>query len=239
MSVKDEKSNKEINEEYSDQSQEEKLSAGKEVAYRFAFYKDGYLKSLGILLTTLLTFGIISYWSFYMYSYTPPVKYIPVDAHGKVLKQIPTSQPVMSQANLKQWVFDATKKIFSYNYYNADTHGSVIRQYFSPESFKQYMKQFKNSPDLKRVKKNFFIVVVKPSMPELNMQGQLRNGRRYWRYEINLQRLFINSQGFIKDSQDLIINVVRSNSDEAKDGVLIYNIRDKVAQDKQNNNNGN
>jgi hypothetical protein len=203
---------------------------GKEVVIKHSFYKDGYLKSLGIVLFTLLTLATSVYWSAHMFMYEPPVKYIPVDAENKVLKEVPESQAVMTDAQLKQWTYDALSVIFSYDYYRVDTHGAKIRKYFSTKSFEEYMEVFKESSDIKRVQRNFFIVDVEPSMPELVQSGQLNNGALYWRYKIDLRRLFVNHLGFIKEKNVFIVNIVRSNSPEAQDGVLIYNIREDVQE---------
>ncbi len=210
-----------------------KSDYGKEVVIKHKFYKDGYLKSLGIVFFTLLTFAVAVYWAAHMYMYEPPVKYIPVDAENQVLKQIPESQPVMSVEQLKQWTYDAMVDIFSYDYYRIDTHGAKIRKYFSAKSFEEYMTEFKESSDIKRVQRNFFIVDVEPSVPEIVQSGQLNNGTLYWRFEIELRRLFVNHQGFIKEKNNFIVNVVRSNSPEAEDGVLIYNIRVAVDPEQE------
>ncbi len=231
MEKRPEKANSEPKSE--EKSNDLKSDYGKEVVIKHKFYKDGYLKSLGIVLFTLLTFAVAVYWAAHMYMYEPPVKYIPVDAENQVLKQIPESQPVMSEEQLKQWTYDAMVDIFSYDYYRIDTHGAKIRKYFSAKSFEEYMTNFKESSDIKRVQRNFFIVDVEPSMPEIIQSGQLNNGTLYWRFEIELRRLFVNHQGFIKEKNNFIVNVVRSNSPEAEEGVLIYNIREAVESDQE------
>lgn len=219
---------KEISDKKTKSEDKFKSDYSKEVVIKHRFYKDGYLKSLGIVLFSLLTFAVAVYWSAHMYLYEPPVKYIPVNAENQVLKQVAESQPVMSEEQLKQWTYDAMSEIFSYDYYRVDTHGSKIRQYFSAKSFEEYMANFKESSDIKRVQRNFFIVDVEPSMPEIVQSGTLNNGSLYWRFKIDLRRLFVNHLGFIKEKDTFIVNVVRSNSPEAEDGVLIYNIRENI-----------
>ena len=201
---------------------------GKEIVIKHKFYRDGYLKSMGIVLFTALTLAISIYWSYQMYSYVPPVKYIPVDAENKVLEKLPESVAVMSDDQLKQWTYDAIADILSYDYYRLDTHGAKIRKYFSARSFEEFMTDFKESSDIKRVQRNFFIADIEPSMPEIVQSGQLNDGTLYWRFKIETRRLFVNHLGFIKEKDDFIINIARSNSPEAVDGVLIYNIREDV-----------
>lgn len=193
---------------------------------RYAFYKDGYFKSLIILFFTFITFSFSLYTLYYtIVEYTPPVKYFPVDNNYQLIRPIPLTENIMDENELTQYVSEITKDIFEYNYRNADTHGSRVKKHFMDRGYTDFMNYFENSDELKIVKRNGFIVETELAQPpEILRSGIISQQFKFWEYELIMRRLFIAPGNAIYKRYKVKILVMRRSQEEFESGLGVFNI---------------
>ena len=221
-------------------SKEDKIELSKELKInaisifdRFSFYKDGYLMSLGILIMTIMTLGTSFYFLIYSYFiYQAPNTYLPINEQEQLLEDSPLSQPIYSDNEIRQFATDALNQITDYNYVSVDsTYFSDIRDLFVSLGYKNYKKQFEESPEIKMVKSNYFVVksniVVDARLPKKeNKEIRKRsNGNKYiWVVELDSSRIYQNQTGFTFNKYKTKMIIMRTKRSENKRGVAIYSI---------------
>lgn len=199
----------------------------KENIVRYEFYKDGYLKSIVILFSSIFLL-ICMLGSIYFTSvvYKAPNNYIPLDEEKRIYDPIPLDRDVMSEEALKQWIVEAMEDIMSYDYVTYGKHGAKVSKYFVEKGYQDYKAEFDNNSDLKRVIANSAIVVIPViTNPEpIGKPGTLQ-GTKYWRYKITMVKLFYSPKsGVLKNEVAYEVMVVRASRKDVSAGIGIYKI---------------
>jgi hypothetical protein len=204
---------------------------------RYLFYKDGYIKSLGIFIFNLLLL-IVSVYSFYYANniYAPPVKFLPLDRNGSIIDLVPLSKPVKTDEERRQFVQDVILDILAYNYTTVETHGAKVKKYFTSDSFNDYMTGFKNSTDVKRVVRNHYVVLPVPRNVPILIKKPVSNRNQsnevlFYQYRIKIRKILRNHEGVLFDSNDLIITLRRVSVTENIEGLAVHNIRAAIEKD--------
>lgn len=197
------------------------------VAFNFAVNQ--YKRSMLIVILVIATFGLNAWQSYYITTYKPPIKYIPIYEDGTVIESVPLTEEFKTEAEMAQWLADAAKDIFSYDYLNADSHGETIKKHFTKEGFKQYFKIYENSPDLSRVKnkKQEVLANVLGSPSKTHKDKKLSgNNYAYWEYKFTLRQVFYTTtEGYIPATYEYIAIIVRRDQREYKEGIAIHSLR--------------
>lgn len=197
------------------------------VAFNFAVNQ--YKRSLMIILLVIATFGLNAFQSYYITTYKAPIKYIPIYEDGTVIENIPLTEEFKTESEMAQWLADSARDIFSYDYLNADSHGELIKKYFTKEGFIQYFKMYENSPDLSRVKnKKQEVLANVLGSPSKTHKGKKLSGNNYayWEYKFTLRQVFYTTnEGYIPVTYDYVAIVVRRDQREYKEGVAIHSLR--------------
>lgn len=197
------------------------------LAFNFAINQ--YKRSLLIIFLVIATFSLNSWQAYYIATYKPPVKYIPIYEDGTVIESVPLTEEFKTEAEMAQWLADAAKDIFSYDYLNADTHGERVKHLFTDKGFQEYFKMYENSPDLSRVrsKKQEVLANVLGS-PSKTHKGKKLSGNNfaYWEYKFTLRQVFYTTtEGYIPATYEFVAIVVRRDQREYKEGVAIHSLR--------------
>ena len=107
------------------------------------FYTVGYLKSLGIMVFTLLSMIISFGYVGYAYLvYQPPVSYVALNENYQMLEELPLTEMHMENKEVIQWTNDAIKDLMSWSYLSVDTHGIKAQRYFFNKEGVKFMEQF-------------------------------------------------------------------------------------------------
>lgn len=200
-----------------------------QVTASFEFAKAQYTRSLAILILGLVITAIVMLQTYYVLTYKPPVKYIPVYEDSTIIDPIPLDKPYKSDAEMRQWLADASKDIFSYDYLNVDNHGAKIKKYFTEKGYNDFIEQFKNSPDIPRVKNKKMEVISSSigSPTKLHEEYKISgNNFAYWEYKIAIRQVFIApSEGIIPVTYEMVATIVRQDQRQTRDGIAIHSFR--------------
>lgn len=202
-------------------------AAGVTAMASFLFSISQYKKILAILLINIVSFSALAYQTYYIMNYKPPIKYIPIYGDNTIIDPVPLTEPFKTEAETRQWLADASKDIFSYDYLNADSHGESIKKYFTDKGFSSYFSSYQNSPDYSRVKnKKLEVLASVIGAPTKINSGVSGGNYAYWEYKFTIRQLFISTtEGVIPVTYDMVATIVRQDQRLYKDGMAIHSIR--------------
>lgn len=206
---------------------EQMKAAGATAMAGFLFAVAQYKKSLAILALNVGVLGLMSYQTYFISTYNPPIKYIPIYEDSTIIDPIPLTAAFKTDAEMSQWLADASKDIFSYGYLNADAHGEKIKRYFTEKGFTDYFNGFKNSPDLSRVKNKRLEVLSSVLGSPTKVSSGVSNGNfAYWEYTFTVRQLFVSTtEGVIPVTYNMVATIVRQDQRLYRDGIAIHSLR--------------
>lgn len=206
---------------------EKMKAAGATAMAGFIFAVAQYKKALAILALNVGVFALMSYQTYYISTYKAPVKYIPIYADSSIIDPIPLTAAFKSEAEMSQWLADASKDIFSYDYLDADSHGEKIKKYFTEKGFTDYFNGFKNSPDLSRVKsKKLDVISSVLGAPTKASSGVSQGNFAYWEYTFTVRQIFVSTtEGVIPVTYNMVATIVRQDQRLYRDGIAIHSLR--------------
>ena len=203
--------------------------AAAETITRFNFAKTQYYRSITMLLIAIFIASFEIHQYLKARSFEPPVKYIPVYEDSTIVDPTPLNKPLMPDSYNKQWLTDAVTDIFTYNYTSIDTHGAVIKKYFTENGYSEFWKQFSSTPDFIRVKNKSMNVISMVIEPPVNLNDEVYkvNGNyAYYEYEFKIRQIFVSpTDGVIPVTYNMVATVVRQDQKLYKSGVAIHSIR--------------
>lgn len=206
---------------------EKMKAAGATAMAGFIFAVAQYKKALAILTLNIGVLVLMIFQTYYITTYRAPIKYIPIYEDSTIIDPIPLTAAFKSEAEMSQWLADASKEIFSYDYLNADAHGEKIKKYFTEKGFTDYFNGFKNSPDLSRVKnKKLEVLSSVLGAPTKVSSGVSKGNFAYWEYTFTVRQVFISTtEGVIPVTYNMVATIVRQDQRLYRDGIAIHSLR--------------
>lgn len=206
---------------------EKMKAAGATAMAGFIFAVAQYKKSLAILMLNVGVLGLMSYQTYYISTYNPPVKYIPIYEDSTIIDPIPLTAAFKTDGEMSQWLADVSKDVFSYGYLDADSHGERIKKYFTEKGFTDYFNGFKNSPDLSRVKsKKLQVLSSVLGAPSKVSSGVSKGNFAYWEYTFTVRQVFVSTtEGVIPVTYNMVATIVRQDQRLYRDGIAIHSLR--------------
>ncbi len=191
------------------------------------FYKDSYLKQIGILFFMLLSLFSGLYYVYYAnFLYEPPVSYVVIDENERILKQYPLDKLHVKKEDMVQWVSNAVLDIFSYNYLTFETHGKTVSKYYSQNNqFDKFMKEF-NALSLQQIVKNQKAIIVPNFKKQLEVaeQGKIGKNKIAFSLKGEIKLEMHGSEGIKVIVRKIKVVVYRENFEINKDGFAIMEI---------------
>ena len=198
---------------------------------RFDFYKDGYLKSVGVLVFSIMTLAIASYSVYYSsLVFKAPNVYLPVNSISQLVDPVPLDEALFTDNEVRRFASDAFSAISNYNYVTVNSnYFTNISEWFTPNSFMEYKNQFNKSSEIKVVKENFFVVnkiTVKEATINEVESLKLRNGSSTYLWVVNLKsrRVYQNRTGFTYEDYDTRMIITRSPVRINERGLAVHSI---------------
>lgn len=191
------------------------------VRLRNNFYRDNYRRLVGmLLLMIIINIGLLG-GIVYLVTHRPTPQYFATSADGRIIPLHPLSDPVVTDAELLQWVNEAIISAYSFNFINYRKELQDAAQYFTPEGWAQYQAGLRASRNLETViAKKMVVSAVATGAPQITDRGIL-NGRYAWRIRMPILATF--QSGTEKIQQPLTVNVlvVRVSTLDVPKGIAI------------------
>lgn len=184
--------------------------------------KDSYKYAIMTALFNTLLFVISIVFLIFSLNYKTPTQYIHANEYGKIMKEQPLSIFGEEPEETGQWVADAIKEIFSYNFTNLETHPSVVKKHFTENGFKKYKNQYERSTTKFFVKENKAVAFAgRIAAPTLLVDEVTKSGVAIRKYETRMNQVIQGYEGKKIETYKITIIVTRKNIKDFKEGKAI------------------
>jgi intracellular multiplication protein IcmL len=198
------------------------------VMERNSYYKSGS-QALRLSLFALILIDAILLFGVVMKLYQP-VKplYFTATTDGKIMRQYPVSQPVVSDSYVLQWTADKVRLAFSQDYIHWRSQLSNASGAFTPYGWKYFIAQMKSSNNLKTLISNSMVSsAVITGAPEIIRKGMI-GGHYAWNVQMPLLVTYENGNKSIPLSMEVNVLVERMPVENYPDRIAINNFMPKV-----------
>lgn len=157
------------------------------VFVRNEFYKKKFHFVLGIFVLNLLGVIALSCMLIYLIKNPPHPIYFVADPVGRLIQDIPVSEPNMSLEEVSAWTVEAVQSAYTYDYMNYRSQLQSAQKYFTLGGWRSYMNNLTKSNNLVALTTRSLIqmgAVVRP--PQLLIQGHMGS---VYAYKFQLQVL--------------------------------------------------
>lgn len=153
---------------------------------RNEFYKNKFHWVLGVCGLGLLVIAALSGMLYYLIKHPLQPLYFVTDNAGRLLQDVPITQPNMPTEEVAQWAVDAVVAANTYDYVNYHAQLQSAQKYFTDYGWRSYMKGLQDSNNLVALTSRKLIFLAKVSGPtKVVAEGPLGKAAVYaWKFEI-------------------------------------------------------
>lgn len=195
-----------------------------ESVYAAEVYCFDYLKRLRrimvwLVAATLLAIGAA--WT--AWSTRPAPQYFLVQ-DGKVLSNVPVSQPISNSAQVSSWVSEELRNIFSFDFVHYKEQLESHKTSFTRQGWGAFLKALEDSKFVQAVRENRQVVSATPtSAPRIVAEGEL-DGRYAWKLEQDFVFTFYAGPRTQNQSVMISTTIVRVPTYENPSGLGIHQL---------------
>ncbi len=159
----------------------------------------------------------------------PRYRFFATEPNGALINLVPLSKPIMSSADLGNWVASHVTEAFTISWTNYRADQMRAHRAFTPDGWASYLRALHNAKIMKLItseQENLTSVVT--AAPVLTNAGRLGDGAAWWDYQFPMVWTYnagSNSQvGTSTSDVVVMVRVVRVPQTESPGGVLITQI---------------
>ncbi|MEC7031007.1 MAG: type IVB secretion system apparatus protein IcmL/DotI [Pseudomonadota bacterium] len=155
------------------------------VVVRNEFYRDGYRKSLVIILVLVVTNLLALFSVIRLYNRPDPVAFFATTSDGRIIPILPLDQPGKRDAEIIDWATKAAIKTYTYDFVNYRDALQQVSQSFTGNGWTNFQRAMQDSGMLKTVIAQQLVMTAEPTMAAvISDKGVSRTGRYTWKIEI-------------------------------------------------------
>ena len=153
---------------------------------RNQFYREKCHVMFGIAALCLLIIGLLIGTIVYLVKDPPHPLYFVTDDAGRLIRDIPATDPNMSNQDVGAWVKEAVERAYSYDFINYRGQLQLAQKYFTTYGWDSYMKGLQSSDNLLALSQRKWIVIAKVvGDPKLIGATHLGAARVFaWKFEM-------------------------------------------------------
>jgi intracellular multiplication protein IcmL len=110
--------------------------------------------------------------------------YFPADSVGRLLPDIPSSIPNMSNQEVVNWTIEAVESAYSYDYVNYRSQLQNSQKYFTNFGWRTYMDALRKSNNISALKERQYVIIAKVVGPPKLIRQDLIQGAMAWKFEM-------------------------------------------------------
>lgn len=124
----------------------------------------------------------------------PSPRIILTDSHGNQVEATPLSDPVMSDADLVDWVAKAAVAPYNFDYIHyRDTFSKTVKPYFTNDGWNGVLNNMKASKNMDEVVKDSMVVEGVVRRPPALVESSVVDGVAIWTFEVPILVSFRNT----------------------------------------------
>lgn len=155
------------------------------VLTRNEFYRRKYYLALGVYLLSLVVVGVLIGMLVYLIKHPPEPYYFPADSVGRLIKDVPLTEPNMSLDDVTSWTVEAVEAANSYDFLNYRQELQDVQKYFSSYGWYKFIQGLNQTRNLEGLTQRKLIAVAKVTEPpKLIGMGVLKNGVYGYKFEM-------------------------------------------------------
>lgn len=154
------------------------------VVLRNDFYRDGYRKSLSIILFLIISNLLMGGVVLKLYSQKPEARFFATSSDGRIIPILPLSEPGLSNAEIIDWATKAAIKTYSYDHVNYRASLQEVSEMFTGEGWTNFQKALTNTRSLNTVIAQKSVMTAVPTGAAIIRERGKRNGRYMWKIQI-------------------------------------------------------
>lgn len=171
--------------------------------------RDQSMRLMGLLVMSWLGIGFLVWLAFFHF---PKKEFAWTSNAGAVCNVTPIGEPHINPQIAVNFALEAAVSAYSYNYVDWKRQiTDTASRYFTPDFRNSYMMTFPDSPALKAVIANYFIVsAVNPpnKPPQIKAIGR-KGGAYYWDVQVPLKVSYTSGRKNIDEPVLALIRVIR------------------------------
>lgn len=175
------------------------------VVLRNDFYRDGYRKSLSIIIFLLLANVLLGLSVLSLYSQKPEARFFATSSDGRIIPVQPLSQPGLSTAEVLDWTTKASIKTYSYDFVNYRASLQEVSEMFTGTGWTKFQEALTKSRMLKTVIAQKLVMTAVPTGAPRIVEEGVRNGRYMWKIQIPM---LLKLQGSQNITQPIKVSVL-------------------------------
>ena len=188
-----------------------------QVKLRNDFYKDGFRRLVWAVMASIIL-NVVLVMVVVMHKVEPPQKFFfATNGTGQLIPVYPTTEPVMSNAMVLNWVSQNVPNIYQIDFVHYRSEINVLSSYFTPTGWSQFQSSF--ASQLAEVINNQYIVSAAPNgVPVVTGTGVF-NGTYMWQIQMPLILYF--QKGSNVTSRNILLTLVVSRVNNVASDQLI------------------
>lgn len=201
---------------------------------QFDFYKDGYKKTMGILIFNIIAFLIaLSALTYSVFIYKAPPSFIGVNSKKQLLIDTPLSSPIYEDAEIINFATEAYRDITAYNYVNLKSnYFSGLKGHFTEKTLLKYKDAFLSTKEMTFVQENAFIVestILKSVKIDQKASDKLSSdiGKRIWVVKMNSIKIYQNQKQYVRKNYSTTMKIMRVKNVLNEKGIAVQSFVDK------------
>jgi len=209
---------------------QQKVSGLELVRFRNFFYRDGYRKSMTVLLMSMgLNLALAALVVIQFVTKPSPV-YFATQSNGSLIEIQPLNEPMVDQDMLITWATRAAVASYSFNFVDWQNDLQDVQQYYTETGFKNFMEALKNSGNLDTVvAKRLVVQATVVDVPRIVQQGLIQ-GRYAWKIQIPMLIKYTSASEELRQPVLVTMLVARVPTTQKPQGIAIAQF---VVEDRQ------
>lgn len=175
------------------------------VILRNDFYRDGYRKSLSIIVFLLISNFLLGFVVLSLYSQKPEAKFFATSSDGRIIPVQPLSVPGLSTAEIVDWTTKAAIKTYSYDFVNYRASLQEVSEMFTGVGWTKFQEALTKSRMLKTVIAQKLVMTAVPTGAPRIVEEGTRNGKYMWKIQIPM---LLKLQGTQNITQPIKVTVL-------------------------------
>jgi intracellular multiplication protein IcmL len=163
------------------------------VQLRNMFYQKKFYFLCGILSLSIVMLVLLIGTLIYVITHPTRPTYFVADEVGRLMYEVPLSQPNMSLEDVTAWTVNAVETTYTYNYINFRSQLQNAEKYFTQYGWQEYMKGLTASNNLLALQQRNMIFLARVvQAPKLITQGIL-GGAYAYKFEMPVVVSYLSS----------------------------------------------
>lgn len=154
------------------------------VVLRNEFYRDGYRKSLSIIVFLIVANILALMAVMTLYNQKPEARFFATSSDGRIIPIEPLSSPGLSSAEILDWTTRAAIKTYSYDHVNYRSALQDVSEMFTGTGWTKFQEALQKSRMLRTVIAQKLVMTAVPTGAPVILEEGVRNSRYLWKIQI-------------------------------------------------------